>query len=477
MAGLALSGLASGVDTSSIVDQLMAIERQSLSRLQLKSSRITARDTGLKDIQAKLSALKSAAQALQASPLYAAKQTAESSNPLHVSAELGSGAPIGSTSITVSVLAKSTQRGFAFTPSAVPETITLASDRTGATPITISLGANATTADVVSLINGRSDLPVFAAEVTVAGGGTQLVLSSRTAGPAAAGDNSSGFTVSSSGTLLTEDPAAYKAGTGATYRLDGSTIDRTSDTNVITDAIPGVKLTLKALTDTATTVTVGAPTTDKDAVKAKVKGFVEAYNAVVNAVRAKSTEKAVPDAKTTTDALKGQLFGDPGLNSLLNEMRTAVGEVFGGLGASADALADLGITTGAIGAGRSATGTLVIDDAKLTAALTTNLPAVRDLLAGRPANGSVTAADGIAQRFTALVDRQVGATGSIDLRLQASGDERRRITDATTRTETRLELREKRLRAQFAQMESALLASQSQQAWLNGQLASLSGSR
>ena len=476
MANLALSGLASGVDTSSIVDQLMAIERQSLTRLQLKSSRITARDSGLKDIQAKLSALKSAAQALQASSLYASKQTAETSNPLLVSAEMGPGAPIGSTSITVSVLAKSTQRGFTFTPSAAPETITLTPEKTGGTPITLSLGANATTADIVSVINGRSDLPVFAAEVPVAGGGTQLVLSSRTAGPADPGPNSSGFTVSSSGGLLTEDPIAYKAGTGATYRLNGSSTSLTSDTNVITDAIPGVKLTLKAVTSTEITVSVGAPTTDKDAIKSKVKSFVEAYNAVFTAAQGKLAEKKVTDAATSTDALKGQLFGDSGLNSLLNGMRASAGDSYAGLGLSADALLDLGISTGAIGAGRSATGTLVIDDAKLDAALSANLPGVRELLSGRKADGSVTAADGIAQRFTALVDRQVGTNGIIDQRLKSSQEEQRRVTDVRTRTETRLDQREKRLRAQFAAMESALQSSQTQQAWLSGQLATLSSS-
>ena len=38
MADLGLSGLASGVDTSAIVEQLMAIERQGKTRLQLRQS-------------------------------------------------------------------------------------------------------------------------------------------------------------------------------------------------------------------------------------------------------------------------------------------------------------------------------------------------------------------------------------------------------------------------------------------------------
>jgi flagellar capping protein FliD len=42
-----------------------------------------------------------------------------------------------------------------------------------------------------------------------------------------------------------------------------------------------------------------------------------------------------------------------------------------------------------------------------------------------------------------------------------------------TRTDARLAAKEKRLKAQFAAMESALNASNAQMAWLQGQLAGL----
>ena len=64
MAGLALSGLASGVDTNSIVDQLMAIERQKVTRINNQSTSVTAHQTGLKAVSDKLNALSSAAAAL-----------------------------------------------------------------------------------------------------------------------------------------------------------------------------------------------------------------------------------------------------------------------------------------------------------------------------------------------------------------------------------------------------------------------------
>ncbi len=49
MAGLSLSGLASGVDTASIVDQLMALERQSLTKIGYRKSAVSGQQDALKD--------------------------------------------------------------------------------------------------------------------------------------------------------------------------------------------------------------------------------------------------------------------------------------------------------------------------------------------------------------------------------------------------------------------------------------------
>ncbi|HEX8101406.1 MAG TPA: flagellar filament capping protein FliD [Solirubrobacteraceae bacterium] len=457
MAGLALSGLASGVDTSSIVEQLMAIERQPLARLKLNQSRLQTRDSGLKDIQSKLNAFKAAATALKDSSLWAFKQTVDSTDSKLVSGQLTSGAGVGTTTISVLGVASSTQKNYDYTPSAGLQTLTI-TPQWGASAFSVDVGANATVDDVAAAINGRADTPVFAAVVTPAAGGPpELVLSSRTTGAGSA----SNFTISSSavGQFVA---STSKAGTDTRYRLNGSTTTLTSPTNEIENAIPGVKLTVKGVTTTALSITVGAGTLDKDAVKAKLKSFVEAYNAVVVVTRGKLTDKSVPNATTTTDAIKGQLFGDTGLTSMLSAMRMGVSDAVAGNPAATDALADLGITTGAIGSGKSASsGSLSFDEAKFDALFASDPDAVRTLLGG------------VATRFEGLVNAQTGTNGALTLRLKSSDDEQRRITDAMTRSETRLAAKEKRLKAQFAAMEKALQASQTQQSWLSGQLASL----
>ncbi len=77
-----LSGLASGVDTGSVVDQLMALERQKLNRHTLRQRAVTAEQIGLRDIQAKLKALGSAGAALKGASVWGDVQSVTSSEPL-----------------------------------------------------------------------------------------------------------------------------------------------------------------------------------------------------------------------------------------------------------------------------------------------------------------------------------------------------------------------------------------------------------
>ena len=114
MAGLSLSGLASGVDTASIVEQLMALERQSLTKIGYRKAAVTGQQDALKEVASKLAAFKDAALALSADSTWAQKQSVESSDATRVTATMIGGAGIGGQSITVERLASSAQRRFDF---------------------------------------------------------------------------------------------------------------------------------------------------------------------------------------------------------------------------------------------------------------------------------------------------------------------------------------------------------------------------
>ena len=458
-----LSGLASGVDTSGLVDQLISLERQGTARLGLRRSAVQARQTQLKEIASRLSALNAAAKDLATAATWKAAQTAESSDPSRVTAALAAGAGIGGHTIQVDRLASSAQRGYAWTPSATASSFDIAYSDDPLSKVTIDVKANATAAEVAAAINGKGAAPVFASVIKdPVSGAERLVLAARKTG------EDSVFTVDASrlqAGQLDEKPAYERTGPtlDAEYRLDGSATPLNSPTNVVENAIAGVKLTLKGVTTAPASITVSEPAIDESAIKAKVQGFVDAYNALVTATRNAVTEKAVPGATTAFDAGKGQLFGDSGLLGMLSSLRIRMSEAVGGV-TGVDELADLGIAipkaTGT--SSQSAKdGKLSLDSAKLAETLTADSTKVRDFFAA------------FSTGLEAYVKTQTGTSGVLDARAKSSDAEIKRITDQATRAEERIAAKEKRLRAQFAAMESALARSQTQGAWLDGQIAAL----
>ncbi|MDX6375802.1 MAG: flagellar hook-associated protein 2, partial [Gaiellaceae bacterium] len=68
--GINFTGLASGVDTSSIVTQLMQLERAPVTRMANQIDVENARKSSLQDISTKLLSLRTAADALRNIPFW-----------------------------------------------------------------------------------------------------------------------------------------------------------------------------------------------------------------------------------------------------------------------------------------------------------------------------------------------------------------------------------------------------------------------
>jgi flagellar hook-associated protein 2 len=464
MAGLALSGLASGVDTSTIVDQLMSIERQKATRITNRQVSVTAHQTAIKGVSDKLNTLKAAATALNDAATWKATATAASSDPAKVAVTLLAGAGIGGHTVAVERLASSAQKGFTFTPNAAAGTLKLTGPSGPAT--TINVAANATAKDIATAINASDTAPVFAAVITDADGTDRLVMSSRKSG------QSNDFTVDSTGLAggqLAADAAYERSGTllNASYKLDGEVASRTSETNSIENAVPGLRITLKGVTSSPVTVSTSEAAVDKEGVKTQVKAFVDAYNAVVDLTRADTAEKRVVGASSTADLQKGQLFGDLGLDSMLSGLKNKLSSSLAGIG-SLDSLSDIGITipksTGGLISDDAKAGKLSFDGDALDTQMDKDWTQVRSLFIGSgPRKGfSLVIAD--------YVTAQTGTKGVLTGRMKSDGtsltDMGRQLVD----TNARLDLTEKRLKAKFAAMETALQTSQSQSAWLSGQI-------
>ncbi|HET6447890.1 MAG TPA: flagellar filament capping protein FliD, partial [Conexibacter sp.] len=454
---LNIGGLASGLDTNSIVDQLMAVERQPRTRLDQQATLITARQSALADFQTRLRAVEAAAKDLRSVSLWSQQQGVATSDATRLSAAIvaGSGAGVGGYQLDVSQLANAAQRTYAFRSPASAGTLTIDGHGT-------AIAANAAIGDVVSAINADARATVYAAATD---SGT-LVLSSR-----ATGDTGTGFIAVTDGTgALTEDASKAKQGRDALFTVDG--VAGSASTNNVTNAIAGVRLTLRGVTTVSgpITVTVAAPSADTAAIKDKLRAFVDVYNSTVDAIRAKLDERSVPNATTDADREKGMLNGDTTLTAILSQMRQAIYTPVRGLPAGMSSLADLGVSTGSASAtvSRDAlAGKLEIDDDVLDAALANNPSGVRDLLAG-PAN-----AGGWARAFETIVHNADTTGGTIDVRITGADAELKRLQQSMADMDDRLALKEQTLRAQFTAMETALSQSQTQSSWLQGQLAAL----
>src|SRR6201999_1466151 len=223
---VSLTGMASGLDTDSIIQQIMAVDQQKISQVGYQQSAVTQHQNLLKAINTKLDALKTAATALgDTTTTWKASQSAASSDSSKVDVALTAGAGIGGHTIQVDKLASSAQHGFTYTPSTTAGTLTLyyGTDPAAATAskVDIDVPANATASDVATSINANELSPVYAAVINV-NGADKLVLSARKTG------QSSDFSVDTSqlgSGQMAEDATYTRTGTtlNALYKLDDDT--------------------------------------------------------------------------------------------------------------------------------------------------------------------------------------------------------------------------------------------------------------
>lgn len=441
-----LTGLATGLDTSALIDNLLAIERTPRTRMAQQQTAQLGAKNALQAVSDALKKLGTAAQGLSDPSIFGNKQAAQIGNALTATATIVSGAPTGGYALQVDRLARSAQSSYAYTAPAVATTIAVAGSGWNDT---IAVNVDEPAADLVARINGDPALHVVASVVTV-DGAERISFASRATGAAA------GFTASAAGVLADERTTA---GQDAQIRLDG--VVRTSATNVVEDAIPGVRLALRGVDTVGTTVTVTAPGADPEAVGKVAKEFVDAYNSALDLLR---TTTAV------TATSSGALGGDLALTNLGSQLRGAMVQVTAGV--SSLPLEELGISTGkpsgtSTYSAAAVQGRLTLDTTALTAALTADPAKVR---------ATLTASPGVLTGLVDTLGSYTSATGSLTERISLVGQV---VTDIGRRMEAfdaRLTARQNVLKAQFATLEATISRLNDQRSWLNGQLSALQSS-
>lgn len=458
MAGIQLSGLVSGIDTGSIIDQLMTIEKIPRTKITNDQAATTKRQGLLQDISTKLTSLRFANDDLKSALTWLDTQTVESGDTTKFSVTRTGGAAPGGYDVAVNQLASAERQTYGFVAPTADGTLDIA-NADGTARVSVPVKAGADLDDVVGAINSNSKSGLYAVNVN-----GSLVLSSKTTG------DQGGFTVSGSGLGAQTERVA---GQNAKVTIDGTTYER--QTNTITDALPGISLTLKGKTTGTSTVglTVGSPGPDKDAIVSKVKAFVTAYNDVVTATRADLKEEPVVNASTSDDVQKGTLFGDSGLSTMLSQFRSTLSNAVNGLSGNYKAMTDIGVSTGAASATLnqdSLDGKLTLDETKLRAALDADPQAVRTLL------GGATGTNGFSQAFGSILSNYQGSGGLIQARIASATSDLSDLKTKLLNFDSRMDAKQALLQKQFTAMETALQSSNSAGSSLSSFISSSSSS-
>jgi len=456
---MSVGGLVSGMDTQTIISQLMQIEANPQTLLKQRLSSTQTEAAAYRAVNTRFDALRSAAETLttDTNAWRSAKATA---SPTSVTATAAPGAAPGQLSFAVDRVATAhsvisaqkwtvsgtqTQADVAFGASSISVTT---GGTTTSIPVTSASGTPSL-ADAVKAVNASS-LGLSATAVKVSDTEYQLQIVAKATGSAKA------FTVGAAGDfpVVTQGAnAQLTVGTGpGKYTV-------TSATNTFTGLLDGATVTVSEQVASAT-LKVAA---DPDAVATKVAALVSAANGLLESI----------DSYTAVTSSSAALKGDATLRQLSGQILDTVSWALGGNGTLAVAGVEL-TREGRLEFDRARfTGKLSAEPALVQSLFTgTTTAAGKDGLAGTA--DDVTTPTGLASRLARLAKTASDSTaGTLTLLAKGKDATADDLQDRIDAWDIRLELRRTALTRQFTAMETALSKLQNQSSWLSSQISAL----
>lgn len=169
MAGLQLSGLASGLDWKSLVDQLMDLERAPADRIEREKALNTQKSNALRDLNTRLASLQTAAGTLQDQSLFSGRTVTSATSGSTWGLSAASGTAAGDYQISVSQLAtKASRTGAADITAGLHSSsdvsgVTLATMRTATAPTAGTFTINGTKVTIATTDSLQSVFTAIAA--------------------------------------------------------------------------------------------------------------------------------------------------------------------------------------------------------------------------------------------------------------------------------------------------------------------------
>jgi flagellar hook-associated protein 2 len=466
------TGLISGMDTGSLIAQLIATERAPQTALKARLTETQQAASAYRTVNTVFAAVTAAADAALKPEVWTPVKAMSSSSTVAVSA--AGGATTGT--LTFKVLDTATAHSVLEKNSAW----TSATAAYGASSITVKDAAGAAKTPAITLTDTDKDGTVSLTEaaaainasphglnasvVQVSSTEFALQVTSRTTGK----DSKFSIAGSAGGTVTTPT-----TGKDARIKIGDSLTDSfevTSATNTFSAVMPGATFTVSKV-DATTDVTLTIAS-DPDAVAAKVQSLVDAINASLTEVR-----RSTSNAKDSTATLKG----DFSVSSLAGRLTDALTSAVAGVGPlDSTTLKPTDLSPITVGLQLSKDGkSVVFDKGKFLTALKTDPGLAQRMVAGRDAgtdaNGNaVTEIVGIAERIRDVAkSASDSATGSLVKLAEGKESMFKDIQDRIDAWDVRLNTRKDALTKQFTGMETALSSLKNQSTWLAGQINSL----
>ncbi len=435
-----ISGLASGIDTDSLITSLMQLAARPQTLLKAKLASTNASLTALQTLNTQAATLATTATALTKPSSYAALTASSSSTSTNATA--GTTATAGSLTFDVTRLATAHSLiggawSSASSPTANPIlTITNADGTARGAPLS---AASNSPADLAAAINGSAS-GLSATVVTSSNGDSRLVVTSTSSGDASrfslAVDTGDGNGPVDYGDTLTQ-------GYDAKLQLgDGSYV--TSATNTFSSLMTGVDVTVSKV-EAGTTVGV---TSDTTGVTKSVQTLIDQLNTLVGTIATNTQAKpSAAGSAAVTSPLSGQ-------STVVGLRNTLLSQLSGSLG---------GLNPAAAGISVDRDGNATFDSAvfsKLLASDPTRAQGIVSALAGEVATTAKQASDPY--------------SGSLSLSITGEKSEASGLSDAIDVWTDRLTARQAALKTQYAALETALSKISSQASALSSLLSTSS---
>lgn len=474
--GISFGGLFSGLDTESIISQLMQIERAPIRFLETKKVKNTYEKEGLTEVNNSLLSLKSTLSTFASGILFDNQFNSSNERVLTGSATVGA-----------------TQDTYQMSVSSLAQTQVRASDKFAAAATPVSDGSNFTitaegiaftvnvdSGDTLQLIcnkinaavNGPDNFSAYGtARITTnpADGLQILSIETNEKGVSHQFTYTDGANTPLATLKLSDAFGDDQAAKDTSLTIDGVTLTSHENTFTFTSGyLNGVTINVHDTSLSPVAVTIGI---NDDDIVSKISDFVTQFNTTTELMNKYTQEETIKNPESDEDYKPGILHGDFDLVDAKSWIRIkTTGYVDAGL-ADYKTMSTIGIDSEE-SLGGLVSDQLEFDEQKLRTALSADRDQVVELLEGWADATDTGSISYYLEKQTKVSSVDVLA-GNFYRRILYIDDRNEDIDDEIANWEERVAAVEERMRNQFAAMEQALQQLQNQSNYLTAQLSNL----